>query len=103
MNTAHAAAFDVSDAYPWILYLDPSVHTDEASLVTNAGLEPYVHLQDVRKATGARPAWMSVLPALVDTKRRKAYRGPTCLHKLVSIELPREYLRRLNKPKATVW
>jgi hypothetical protein len=85
-----------SDAYLWILYLDPTVHTQEYKLIVNASLDSYVLIQDIRNAPSLEP-WMSVLPALVDTRKKLAYRGPTCLKKLVSIDLPPEHAKRLAK------
>jgi hypothetical protein len=89
-------AQDPSEAYKWILYLNPEVHTQEYKLVMNASLDTFILVQDVRQGPKL-PHWLSVLPALVDTKERLAYRGPTCMSKLVSIELPPEHLKRLKR------
>jgi hypothetical protein len=96
------AAQDPAEAYEWILYLNPDEHVNEYKLVKNARLESFILLQDVRHATGPKPSWLSVLPALVSTKERKAYRGPSCLKKLVSIDLPPEHLRKL-KSRREFW
>lgn len=85
-----------SEAYPWILYLDPLVHTEEYHLVKNAGLD-FILVQDIRLSKGTRPPWLHVLPALVDTNDRLAYRGVSCLKKLLQIDLPPEHARRLRK------
>jgi len=90
-------SFDISEAYNWILYLNPEVHLDEYKLIKNASLDSYVLLQDIRASTGVKPQWLSVLPVLVDTKKMMGYRGSTCIQKLVSIELPPEIVKRLNK------
>lgn len=97
--------FDVADAYQWVLYLNPEVHTNEYKLVRNAGLEGLIMIQDVRAATGPKPTWLSVLPALVDTRARLAYRGATCIKKMVSIELPPEHAKRLSRmaSRRTKW
>lgn len=92
-----AAALDPSEAYPWILYLNPSMHHDEYALVKNAGLDGFILVLDVRESPKALPIWLSVLPSLVDTRQRLAYRGPSCLKKLVSIEVPAEHSRRLQR------
>jgi hypothetical protein len=93
---------DPTEAYAWILYLNPDEHINEYKLVKNANLESFILLQDVRNATGPKPSWLSTLPALVSTRERKAYRGSSCLKKLVSIELPPEHLKKLNK-KREIW
>lgn len=93
---------DISDAYAWILYLNPDEHVNEYKLVKNASLETFILLQDVRKAKGPKPAWLSSLPALVNTRERKAYRGASCLKRLVTIELPPEHLRKL-KSRRDIW
>jgi hypothetical protein len=98
MNSVLNAA--PSDAFLWILYLDPSVHTKEYTLVKNASLESFIHLQDIRDSVNVmppRPEWLDVMPVLVDTRMRLAYRGHSCMDKLVSIELPPEHLKRLTK------
>ena len=97
-----------SDAFLWILYLDPSVHTKEYSLIKNASLDSFVHLQDIRNSVNAmppRPEWLDVMPVLVDVRGRLAYRGSSCMDKLVSIELPPEHLKRLTKAagRRTKW
>lgn len=97
---APATSFDVSDAYKWVLYVDPSVHENEVRVVRNANLENYILIQDVRRANVNLPTWLDVLPALVDTHNRVAYRGPTCFSKLVTVELPPEHVRRLAKAVA---
>lgn len=91
--------------YEWILYADPSVHTSEVRLVTNAGLESFIHVQDVRLAPGDLPSWMDVMPVLLNTESRLAHRGPSCIKKLVSIDLPPEHSRRLigKKKKAAAF
>ena len=86
-----------SDAYAFILYVDPLVHVDEFRLVKNAGLSDFIFVQDITIAKGPRPPWLQVLPALVDTQARLAYRGPTCLKKLLAIDLPPEHARRLRR------
>jgi len=90
------ATQDPAEAYAWILYLNPDDHINEYKIVKNASLESFILLQDVRNAIGPKPSWLSVLPALVSTKDRLAYRGPSCLKKLVSIDLPPEHLRKLK-------
>jgi hypothetical protein len=87
----------VEDAYAWILYVDPQVHVNEYRLVRNAGLEDFIYIQDVKLCKGPRPQWLQVLPAIVDTAARLAYRGPTCLKKLLAIDLPPEHLKRLKR------
>jgi hypothetical protein len=94
---------DITDAYSWILYLDPSEHLNEYKLVKNAQLDSFILIQDIRNAKGPRPSWLTVLPALVDTRNRKAFRGPTCIKRLVSIELPPEHLRKLAKTRKLTW
>lgn len=87
-----------ADVYAWILYYDSDIHIEEGKIVRNAALESFILLQDVRKATNVhRPAWLTVLPALVDTKAKMAYRGPSCLKKLVTIDLPPEHLKRIHR------
>jgi hypothetical protein len=98
MSSTHRAAYDISDAYKWILYLNPEVHEREFRLVKNAGLDSFILVQDIRKASGM-PDWLSVLPAVVNTKERIAWRGVSCFQKLVSIELPSEHIKRLSKKK----
>jgi hypothetical protein len=93
---------DPAEAYAWILYLNPDEHVNEYKLVKNASLESFILLQDVRNAKGPKPAWLSVLPTLVSTKERKAFRGPSCLKRLVSIDLPPEHLRKLKNKKG-IW
>ena len=91
------------------------MHHDEYALVKNAGLDGFILVLDVRDAprdgrtsgaTGAPgihtgpnglPMWLQTLPALVDTRQRLAYRGPSCLKKLVTIEIPPEHSRRLQR------
>lgn len=94
-----------ADAYNWILYVDPTVHLKEFALVKNASLESFIHIQDIRQATTVRPDWLDTLPCLVDTKARMAYRGHSCMEKLVSIELPPEHMKRLTKAtsRRTKW
>jgi hypothetical protein len=95
-----SAALDPSEAYPWILYLNPSMHHDEYALVKNAGLDGFILVLDVREAPSGPhglPVWLHTLPALVDTRQRLAYRGASCLKKLVTIEIPAEHSRRLQK------
>jgi hypothetical protein len=96
---------DPAEAYAWILYVDPSVHIKEFALVKNASLESFIHIQDIRQATSPRPDWMDTLPCVVDTKARMAYRGHSCMEKLVSIELPPEHMKRLAKAtsRRTKW
>ena len=86
-------------AYPYILYLNPQTHINEHKLVKNAQLENFILLQDVALAKENLPDWLSVLPALVNTKEMKAYRGPTCFKKLLEIDLPPEHLKRLLRNK----
>jgi hypothetical protein len=93
---------DISSAYSWVLYLDKNVHIDEYKLVKNANLESFIFIQDVKQLK-SRPAWLSTLPALVDTQQKLAYRGPTCIKRLVSIELPPEHLKRLAKKTKSSW
>lgn len=88
---------DITDAYAWILYLNPEEHVNEYKIVKNANLESFILLQDIRNAKGPKPSWLSTLPALVNTRERKAYRGPSCLKRLVAIELPPELMRKLKK------
>lgn len=90
-------------AYAWVLYLNPEEHTNEYKLVKNANLESLILLQDVRLAKEHLPSWLSVLPALVDTRQMLAFRGPSCLQKMISIELPPEHLKRLQKQYKTKW
>lgn len=109
-HNGHNAALSVhgqdpADAYNWILYVDPTVHLKEFALVKNASLESFIHIQDIRQATSVRPDWLDTLPCLVDTKARMAYRGHSCMEKLVSIELPPEHMKRLAKAtsRRTKW
>ncbi len=93
---------DPAEAWPYVLYVDPDVHHDEWRLVRNAGLDSFLNVQDIRKLrrgpqAKALPQWLSVLPALVDTKTKMAYRGSECMPKLVSVPLPPEHLKRLSK------
>jgi len=90
-------------AYTWILYLDPLVHTEEYKLVKNAGIENLILLQDIKKANVALPSWTNVLPVLLHTASRKAYRGHSCLKKMISIELPAEHLKRLSKRRIKIF
>jgi hypothetical protein len=55
-------------------------------------------IQDTRLAP-ALPSWLSVLPAIVNTKQKTAWRGQSCLKKILTIELPTEHLKRLGKKK----
>lgn len=93
---------DISSAYSWVLYLDQNIHLDEYKLVKNANLESFIFIQDIKKLA-TRPPWLSTLPALVDTQQRLAYRGPTCIKRLMSIELPPEHLKRLSKKTKNTW
>jgi len=96
--TLPSQVYDVSDAYNWILYLNPEIHIDEYKLVRNAGLDNYILIQDIRKAPkGALPHWLSELPVLLDTHKKIVYRNSSCIQKMVSIELPPEHLRKLSK------
>lgn len=100
MNSSNSSILNPSDAFLWILYLDPSVHTQEYALVKNASLESFIHLQDIRNSVNTmppRPEWLDVMPVLVDTRAKLAYRGHSCMDKLVNIELPPEHLKRLTK------
>jgi len=90
-------------AYQWILYLDPNVHTEEYKLVKNAGIENFILLQDIKKANVVLPSWLNVLPVLLQTSTKRAYRGQSCLKKMTSIELPAEHLKRLNKKKIRIF
>lgn len=65
----------------------------------NASLESFISIQDVHSAS-KMPEWLSVLPVLVDTSMNLAWRGPSCLSKLITIDLPIEHLRRLTKKKS---
>jgi len=95
---------DQALAHPWILYLNPEVHVNEFKLVKNAGLESFILLQDMRKWPGGqKPDWLEVMPVLLDTTRRLAHRGQSCISKLVSIELPPEHAKRLNKKKIKIF
>ena len=98
MSSTHRAAYDISDAYKWILYLNPEVHEREYKIIKNAGLDSFILVQDIRKASNI-PDWLDVLPAIVSTKERVAWRGASCFKKLVSIELPSEHIKRLSKKK----
>jgi hypothetical protein len=98
MSSTHRAAYDISDAYKWILYLNPSIHEKEYRLVKNASLDSFILVQDVRRAP-ALPSWLGVLPAIVNTKQKTAWRGESCLKKILSIDLPTEHLKRLGKKK----
>ena len=70
----------------------------------NAGLENFILLQDIKQwPGGTKPDWLSVMPVLVDTTRRLGHRGSSCLTKLVSIELPPEHAKRLNKKKIKIF
>ena len=89
--------------YPWILYLNPELHVNEYKLVKNANLESFILIQDVRKSDSSLPDWLSVLPALVDTKAMVAYRSESCIKKLVGLELPPEHLKRLAKKHQNVF
>lgn len=100
----HSAVYDISDAYAWILYLNPEVHVAEARSV--ARLDTYILVQDVRLCPGGLknlPSWMSVLPVLVDTKHRMAYRGASCMSKLATIELPPELVKKASKARRNNW
>jgi len=91
-------------AYPWVLYLNPEIHINEYKIVKNANLESLISLQDSRQcATEDIPPWLSVLPVLVDTKKMVAYRGTSCLQKLVSIDLPPEHLKRIARQYKIKW
>lgn len=85
------------------MYLNPEIHTKEYRLVKNASLDSYILVQDIRLSKKSLPDWLSVLPALVNTKDRIAYRGESCLQKIVSIELPTEHLKRLSKKKSDLF
>ena len=98
MSSTHRAAYDISDAYKWILYLNPEVHEREFKIVKNAGLDSFILVQDIRKSPGL-PDWLSVLTAIVNTRERTAWLGQSCFQKLVSIELPSEHIKRLSKKK----
>lgn len=100
MLSTHEAAFDISDAHPWILYLNPQLHAHESAVIQTAGLETYVLVQDIRHAPRDKPEWLTNLPILLDTKQRKAYRGSSCLQKLLTLKLPVEYSKRLQKKSA---
>jgi hypothetical protein len=81
----------------WIIYLDPTIHQNEFKLIKNANLDSLISIQDIRKSKLGLPSWMSVLPALVDTQTDMAWRGPSCLEKILSIELPKEHVMRLKR------
>ena len=101
LNSTHAAAFELADVHPWILYLDPELHPMEWKVVHTGNLDTYILVLDVRKSPHRLPPWLSVLPALVDTRSRTAYRGASCMTKLATIELPPEYVRKLSKASKT--
>jgi hypothetical protein len=90
----------MEEAYQWILYLNPEESPDAFKLVKNAGLESFILLQDVRLANQQLPDWLSVLPALVNTHDRLAYRANACMEALFKIELPPEHMKRLAKMNA---
>ena len=90
-------AMQPQTVYKWILYLNPDDHVNEYKLVKNAQLENYILLQDVRQTKMILPPWLSILPCLVNTKTRTAYRGPTCIKNLVTIDLPIEHQKRLHR------
>jgi len=94
-----AKATDISDAYPFVLYLNPSEHVHEYKLVRNASLDNYICVQDIRHMPShiQKPQWFTNFPILVETRTRKAYRGPSCFKKMISIELPPEHVKRLAK------
>jgi hypothetical protein len=91
---------DLVDAYKYFLYLDPSIHVQEDKLVRNAGLESFILVLDVRKSPEKLPEYLNKLPALLDKSKMLAYRGDTCMQHLVSIKLPPEHLKRLEKLQA---
>lgn len=95
------------NAYPWVLYLNPEIHLNEYKLVKNANLESFICLQDIRQCKSEclanMPPWLSVLPALVDTKKMIAFRGSSALQKLVHIDLPPEHLKRITKQYKIKW
>lgn len=82
--------------------MNPDVHTSEYRLVKNAALDSFILIQDTRSAPSL-PAWLGVLPALLDTKTMMAYRAESCLKKLISIDLPIEHTKRLSKVKRHSW
>jgi hypothetical protein len=95
---------DQALAHPWILYLNPDEHINEFKLVKNAALDSFILLQDIRNWPGGpKPEWLEVMPVLLDTSKRLAYRGLSCLPQLVSIELPPEHAKRLNKKKIKIF
>lgn len=89
-------AMQAQTVYKWILYVNPEVHVNEYKIVKNAQLENYILIQDVRQAK-VLPTWLSVLPCLVNTKTRKAFRGSTCMKNLVNVDLPIEHQKRLHR------
>jgi hypothetical protein len=103
MNHMHVKTntkFDISDAYKWILYVNPEVHQDEYKLVRNASLDNFILLQDLRHAplgTLQKHPWLESAPCLYNTHQKIAYCGASCLQKLINIELPPEHLKKLNK------
>jgi hypothetical protein len=90
---------DIADAYPWVLYVNPAVHFRETQLIKEAQIQNLVLVQDMRKCPTVH-SWMNVLPILVDTQKKLAYRGSSCFQQLVKIEIPIEYLPKV--PKNTV-
>jgi len=91
--------FKLEDAYEWILYLNPEVHKNEMQLVKSGRLDTFMLILDMTKKPSSIecPKWLDELPALVNTKTRLAYRGTHCIQTLVSIELPPELAKRLQK------
>jgi len=91
---------DLVDSYRYFLYLDPTIHTQEDKLVRNAGLETFILVLDVRKSPQRLPEYLNTLPALVDKSKMLAFRGDSCMQHLVSIKLPPEHVKRLERNQA---
>ena len=102
MQQPQPQTYDIADAYPWVLYALPEKHVKEISIVKHANLDNYILIQNMNKCT-TKPAWLNVLPVLVDTRNKLAYRGQTCYSQLIKIEIPPEYMSKHHKRQKTLW